>query len=695
MRTSAVLAVTALMLALFCTQDKTGGIDINQVDPLDHPPSMKVPVNGTPFDVAVAETLSIVLAATHPAQYRGWVTQFEAQYSADGKKVWSRILPAVINADKSFGAIFTDLWPASTPDTTIILWIRAKDNDSTYSDSINVSIRVHQYRPVVSAAANAGIPIRRTLILTCSAHDTLSPSLIGKPKTYFWMVSPSSPVFGPTHAKTADTTSDSTVSAFFRLAGIYTVSVCATDKDSLFSNVRTCTVTVSANPPVLHYAIAPLHEWAGDPAPLPLPSLDSIKCSPGVQVLSYRMQFSWDAQILDTSAYNQPLLSHRDQLVLPASIWENKTLSVVEPLDTAAWYCVQAMDADSLWSNTDTVHVISRYVRPWLRDTVRLVSPLNTFIGDSVQFRITASDSTRSRVTIMHWRWKGYDPQTRKWSTYDADSATSVKPDMGLNIIKIDTSYSPKIKLGYDSVPYVVKVWGGNSAGKITDTVFITTIPRLGKPQIRVPASAVIQINDIDTIRITDIYDPDTAGVGAPRIFHWKFTNRLNEESRQDPFYVASFTDSTVCTLTVRCEDGKGVLSDPDSILVTVSRGIPSARFNGTDSSSTVHAVAGDCITLFFGGSDPVGQPLTYEWTILGGAKVSGSLSSTPVQPGQAQNATRRAWVGNSPGTYTWVVKITDTDGNSVSKSLTVIVDNPPMIWNDPFSGVWDFGKWQ
>jgi len=50
MRTSRWLAVTALMLALFCTQDKTGGIDINQVDPAPIiPPSMKVPVNGTPL----------------------------------------------------------------------------------------------------------------------------------------------------------------------------------------------------------------------------------------------------------------------------------------------------------------------------------------------------------------------------------------------------------------------------------------------------------------------------------------------------------------------------------------------------------------------------------------------------------------------------------------------------------------------
>jgi hypothetical protein len=695
-----LLSSLLISFLVFCTQDKMPNTtDLEQLNPLNHRPEMKMSYTGEVFDVAVADTLTIKLAATHPPQFKGSVGYFHLQYSADGKKTWDKIVPATANPDKSYGAVFTDVWPTTTKDTTFSLWIRAKDNDSTFSDSISVSVRVHQYCPVVTAVkSDSTVPIRRPLEMKCSAYDSLSAINIGgRPVKYIWSVNPPKPVFGINQTKITDTTTDTLISAFFKDTGKYTISVSAIDKYNLRSADKFCNVRVNEFLPKLSFKLPVLYFSANDLDSLPLPSVDSvISTGPApVAVLTYKLQFSWDVHILDTVAFPQGLLNHKDNLLLSAVKWENKKLRIQAPLASNAWYCVSAMDADSLWSNTDTVWVNGRIVRPFIRDTVRLQAIENTFIGDSIRFYVTASDSIRKQITSIHWRWKKCDPQTSLWTQSDTLCTTPMLSDKNLNFIKIDTSYSPFIKLGLKFVPYDVKAWAENSSGVISDTVTFTTIPLLGKPVLKIDSAITVQVFEADTFRVASLYDPDTAGLGNPVVFHWKFTDSLNEEKAQTPILVTTFKDSSIRTLTVYCVDRKGVPSDPDTIIITVSKGIPSANLIGMGSSDSITANAGDSITLQFGGTDPTGQPLNYEWTITNNPKVSDTLSSVRVLPGLLQKTSRKFWVGNAVGSYNWTYTVTDLDGFSDKKTVKVIVKNPPMVWDDPFSGVWDFGAWQ
>ncbi|HCC46560.1 MAG TPA: hypothetical protein DEQ38_00335, partial [Elusimicrobia bacterium] len=167
----------------------------------------------------------------------------------------------------------------------------------------------------------------------------------------------------------------------------------------------------------------------------------------------------------------------------------------------------------------------------------------------------------------------------------------------------------------------------------------------------------VIEPNSVSTVTCL-AYDPD----GAPVTYTWSAgSGTIADLGGGQMAWTAP--DSTG-TYTVNCEisDGGGGLNGGSLQIIVASGPVITSLTAAPPFISTGAAASVICVA-----TAPAGDSLTYTWTAASGTIAGSTATVTWTAP-------------ESTGSYTVTVEVADGLGGTFTRSLSVLVDNPPVI---------------
>ena len=337
------------------------------------------------------------------------------------------------------------------------------------------------------------------------------------------------------------------------------------------------------------------------------------------------------------------------------TIPDNKELS-----EGTYYWKVQCRDINNNWSEWSQIFsftIVSDYVD---------IQPSAFIDSPSGDIAITEGQSLLFQGSIS----SGNPPFIYEWD-FDGGAINSTSKDPG------SISFN---SVGFYYISFTVTDNDGDTS---TDTLVVTVESAI----IDTNPTAIVDLPSENTT-ITEgqslLFTGSVAAGNAPFTYEWNFDGGATSSAVEDPGNTIFTTAGTFyITFTVTDDDGD---TSSDLIIVTVESAYldiePVAMIDNPIEDQTI--TEGQSI-LFQGSVTSGNEPLTYEWTFDGGA-----TNFFSQDPGSV--------TFNIVGTFEVIFTVTDSDGDTSSDSVTIIVENEPIgnvagtVYligtTDPISGV-------
>ncbi len=504
-----------------------------------------------------------------------------------------------------------------------VIWVKVIDDDGLVSEPDSCVVTVSVQAPVVTAQADTGADINDTIVINAFADDD------GTVEKYLWALNGSD---------YTDTTDTGAIKAAFVDSGRYVVRIKALDDHGLASEPDSCIVTVTSGTPWVEIsadASVNLNEtftvtaaghdnrgtiakyiWAindqnytdsTDDGTFTVECSDSGRMVVRVRVLDNDGNLSSPDSCVIIVTYGVPEVvmmenagvNINDSITIKATgtdsggsiveyIWATDGINYIDTTEFDTLVVafsdsgrvivrVRVIDNDGIVSRADSCVITVTWDPPTV--TVPAVESVN--MNDSITIRATAEDN--APVNIFIWSRDG--------------------------IVYTDTTGSDSMRIAYaDTGRQVVGVKVIDNDGLVSPPDLCVITVTAGVPEVTIMDDREIYTGDSLVVTAEGV-DND----GQVVKFLWAKNDTNFKDNTNENSISVAFNQSGRAVVRVRAVDDDGLVSKPDSCVITVISGIPWVK-----AAADTQANIKDSIPITAESGDNNGEIEQYRWALDG-----------------------------------------------------------------------------